>query len=770
MSFNDDAKNIIDNISLILANEFDDDGKILAIAALDIDDYNDFGYTVLMYAINSENAATIVPWMLKALQVRSVPAHIPNPVNATNKDGVTALKYAIANASFEVISAVIHYPGIELNKTKYFENPPLFDAIQKEQLNTVQLLLDKGASITLTDRSNTPFTVAAKTGNQAMLELLLRNWKSAESVVPYLEGALREVSVVGPVSMINFLLQQPGINPNAADKYGHTALTAAARNGQSEHVTCLLPHASKENINKAFVAAAGYAMGQIQNPNRKIDVATYKEVWKSFTLLRKAGADINSVDHLGERVMFVLAADLDMLRLTLKTFQDKVEVNTENKEGLTLLIKAVREGNLDKVTAILDAGARPEIFTKTGENAIHAACNVDPKILAALLDKLKEPFTDPAVFANYASRGQEAHLRLLFTHPKVKYTEKDYADAFIAFACGGKSNHIRLLLADDRAKFKAQQYKDVLITLMEYPAHEAVSLEVLAHAQKNNINFDEQLFILLSLAVGYKRQQLLVELLKLAKPNSLGFENFSLLIESAIRNDDKVTLTHLLNHIAGEDKATELLDFVGIAIKNNSEVVLNILINYLERNGVRIEVAPLLVKAAESGATSEVLNILLGYLVRSGESHELCLAGLRYSDPQSAYSMEVMAKRYLMHLHTLSAKDTSAELLKAAKPYKALIVSYLLASNDLRTLEDSIRGNGTRYTYAHGLSMFLHTPVVSDTWFEKDQSILLIKDKIVALESQQRPEEMNHNAKITTNAPQFVSSPPLYTPSVRANP
>lgn len=143
---------------------------------------------------------------------------------------------------------------------------------------------------------------------------------------PAKEDQLREASYEGNGARVKELIEQ-GVNANAEDIEGRTALTFAAFNGHSEIILDLL----------------------------------------------EAGAEVNRRDAMGRTVLMYCATGPfpEAIAILLDKGADPNLVDSD--EHFTALMHAAAEGNLEVVKILMDRGADASLLDIDGDNALSFA-------------------------------------------------------------------------------------------------------------------------------------------------------------------------------------------------------------------------------------------------------------------------------------------------------------------------------------------------------------------------------------------------------------
>ena len=207
-------------------------------------------------------------------------------------------------------------------------------AVRHDDVRLVRALLTAGAQVRTPNRYGvTPLALAAINGSTPMLELLLK----------------------------------AGADPNAASGEGETVLMAAARTGQPEALKLLLkagadPNAAERRFGEtALMWAAGHDHGE------------------AIRVLVAAGAKPDAISALinlpNAKVDFSFAVATALPR-----------------GGMTALMYAARQGQLNAVTALADSGANLNVVDPEGSTAIVIAIiNAHYEVAARLAEKGADP-------------------------------------------------------------------------------------------------------------------------------------------------------------------------------------------------------------------------------------------------------------------------------------------------------------------------------------------------------------------------------------------
>jgi ankyrin repeat protein len=149
--------------------------------------------------------------------------------------------------------------------------------------------------------------------------------------------ALLWATIAGHKDVVEILLQQPGIQVNAADMWGRTPLVNASTMVYTEIVRMLLEAGA--DIRDTLIMSSG---------NGHIEIVK---------MLLKEGADVNETDEDGMTALMMASEWGHKYVVKILLAQEGINVNLWNNEGETALILASKEGHLEIVKMLLKAGA-----------------------------------------------------------------------------------------------------------------------------------------------------------------------------------------------------------------------------------------------------------------------------------------------------------------------------------------------------------------------------------------------------------------------------
>lgn len=220
---------------------------------------------------------------------------------ASPKDKNKALNKAAYAGHIDAVREILA-SGVDVNATLMFQYPPLLAAIHGGHPEIAELLLDHGVSLTNKEDEN-PLIVAVQRARTEIVELLLRR----------------------------------GIDVNAANEKGMTALMYAAQNGEAELVRMLLAAGADPNLEDKFGYTALALVGGNLTLGKKPDVSVE---------LIEGGADMSG-RFFPHKISFTGGVDRH------SPIQWATATGMRDKEGNTMLMIAAAKGRRRAVHRLL---------------------------------------------------------------------------------------------------------------------------------------------------------------------------------------------------------------------------------------------------------------------------------------------------------------------------------------------------------------------------------------------------------------------------------
>jgi len=311
---------------------------------------------------------------------------------------------------------------------------------------TIQQLLDKGAAVNAQSDEGTALMFAVRRGQTEIVKLLLAAGAQVDAKHRLGDSALimsarRSIPEMNPpkgqplpppASEIMSLLLASGADANFSGQWGHTALMEANTGAK---VKLLLTHGARVNVRDEM------GMTALVHAVNRGDVEVVHA-------LLQAGADASIADEDGTTALMYALQEpspynregstelrVEAARLLLK---GKIgDVNAQNKNGETALMRAVDLGAIEVVKSVLERGANVNLSDVLGNTAAVRAYEKDQTAIQQLLKvKARRP-TRPVLnaFLRAAVGKKDAG--------KVRELLKSGADANYEYAIGYDHQNIK---------------------------------------------------------------------------------------------------------------------------------------------------------------------------------------------------------------------------------------------------------------------------------------------------------------------------------------
>lgn len=153
--------------------------------------------------------------------------------NTVNANGQYGLYMALGDGSLKVAKTLINWSQTDVNKLNLKDESPLMLAALKENLELVQMLIQRGADVNKTGWA--PLHYAASKGNLEIVALLVENSAYIDAESPNGTTPLMMAAMYGTPATVSFLLQE-GADPQLKNQRGMTALQFAQQGNRPDSV------------------------------------------------------------------------------------------------------------------------------------------------------------------------------------------------------------------------------------------------------------------------------------------------------------------------------------------------------------------------------------------------------------------------------------------------------------------------------------------------------------------------------------------------------
>ncbi|KAJ7313532.1 hypothetical protein JRQ81_004989 [Phrynocephalus forsythii] len=285
-------------------------------------------------------------------------------LNWQDYEGRTPLHFAVADGNVAVVDLLTSYEGCNVTSYDNLFRTPLHWAALLGHAQIVNLLLErnKGGTIPSDSQGATPLHYAAQSNFADTVEAFLKHPSVKDD--SDLEGRTSFMWAAGKGSndVIRTMLNlKVDIDINMADKYGGTALHAAALSGHVSTVQLLLKHNAQVDATDVMK----------HTPLFRACEMGHKEVIQT---LIKGGARVDLVDQDGHSPLHwaALGGNPDVCQILI---ENKINPNIQDYAGRTPLQCAAYGGYINCMVLLLENNADPNIQDKEGRTALHWLCN-----------------------------------------------------------------------------------------------------------------------------------------------------------------------------------------------------------------------------------------------------------------------------------------------------------------------------------------------------------------------------------------------------------
>lgn len=376
---------------------------------------NTQGDPLLLVAASIGNYPAVEELILSGVDV--------NKPNAFTKD--TALLRSLYNNHTEIAQRLV-YSGADINMVNNYRHSPLYVALEKQNVALIELFLTNGVKEGLTpqylfrsaarknemgvlamlkggispnivnEKGNTPLIISASLGDLPSLQDLLAYRADVNAANNEGNTALIYAARYNHPQAIKMLLlpqtMQTPLDVNAQNKAGETALYWGAAKGNVEVVKRLLAAGADPTI-AARNGLVPYAVAKqngrkevldwLNKDIREVENAVIAQDNAQLLEEQKGKKEENTED------IFSASAQGDKEKVEEFLLQDRALLSARNKQGLTPLLVAVANNQVQLVDYLLAQGA-PVFETSPRGNALHiAVANNRQDMLEHLVQKAR---------------------------------------------------------------------------------------------------------------------------------------------------------------------------------------------------------------------------------------------------------------------------------------------------------------------------------------------------------------------------------------------
>ncbi|XP_046580618.1 kinase D-interacting substrate of 220 kDa-like [Haliotis rubra] len=283
--------------------------------------------------------------------------------HATPSQAGHDLYYASRSGDLEEVRRILAAGHADINSRGRWSRTPVMAAAEWEHGEVVELLVSRGADVSLVDDDgDNTLHWACMGGDRETVEYVLsldgmdvnsRGWRSWTPVM----RAARE----GHRHVVEFLVSR-GADVSLVDDVGNNILHWACMGGDRETVEYVL------SLDVVDVNSRGW---RSWTPVMRAAREGHRHV---VELLVSRGADVSLVDDDGDNILHwaCMGGDRETVEYVLSL--DVVDVNSRGLRSRTPVMRAAREGHRHVVELLVSRGADVSLVDDVGNNILHFAC------------------------------------------------------------------------------------------------------------------------------------------------------------------------------------------------------------------------------------------------------------------------------------------------------------------------------------------------------------------------------------------------------------
>ncbi|XP_071098473.1 uncharacterized protein [Haliotis cracherodii] len=311
--------------------------------SFDINCRGQYGWTAVMGAALSEKKDTFDLLVSKGADL-----------TLTDDDKDTVLHLACQGGNRSIVEHLL--PSFDINCRGQYDRTALMVAAMCAQKDVVDLLVSKGADLTLTDdHKNTTLHLACQDGNRSIVEHLLPSF-DINCRGQYDRTALMVAAMCAQKDVVDLLVSK-GADIAMTDDDKNTVLHLACQGGNMSIVEYMLP---LFDIN--IRGQHGWTAVM------KAAVCAKKDV---VDLLVSKGADLTLTDDNKDTVLHLACQGANIL--IVEHLLPMCDINCRGYKGWTPVMKGAYSGNKDTFDLLLSKGANPSLTGDDNETLLHAA-------------------------------------------------------------------------------------------------------------------------------------------------------------------------------------------------------------------------------------------------------------------------------------------------------------------------------------------------------------------------------------------------------------
>jgi len=309
-------------------------------------------------------------------------------LDTRKSDGWHALHFAVAANNFELAQYICLEDPLLVNISDKLGVTALLLAVEKQNIEIVRLLLQRGAKTTpaqfneesfVSDTWEPPIVAAATVGDVRIMRMLVDCGADVNVASPH-DGhtALLEAVMEKNLEAVTFLLEQ-GANPNVISSDKLTPLIEATRGDLTDIAQKLLEYGASPTLATEIGAPT------------PLHIAAFEGFAGTLKLLASAAETVDPQDEDGTTPLMLAAQEnrVDAIDILLDC---NAEIDLQDCTGSTALIAAVAAGRVEAAERLLSRGAQVNIANNRGCTPLWiAAAEGNAKLVEMLMSYGSDP-------------------------------------------------------------------------------------------------------------------------------------------------------------------------------------------------------------------------------------------------------------------------------------------------------------------------------------------------------------------------------------------
>jgi len=293
-------------------------------------------------------------------------------INETNNRKNTALITAAECGNLQIVQDLV-LKKASLNLKNKFGNTALMAAIEKDNVDVAEFLLNQKVDITVKNKNGeTALFIACRRNHQKLIEQLIEQGADLNGKNSNLKSVLMQACENRNMPLIEYLIQHQADVNKTYGMWNETAFMASCKCDDIAIMKLLLNYNIDVNLTSWYgknslmylcenglCEQAELIINQIKdvntrdrNNNTALSLACLNSHFSCMTLLVEHGAELDFKNSDGNTPLHIACqnGDVDIIRMLS---EHQVKLNEQNKEGDTPLLIAARREDKDTLMTLL---------------------------------------------------------------------------------------------------------------------------------------------------------------------------------------------------------------------------------------------------------------------------------------------------------------------------------------------------------------------------------------------------------------------------------